>query len=118
MSVAAGSTDWRTLYDYKMEEYQEREQAVGQRLRQLAAQCAEQKNSRTMQVSLCMCMLMPSSSLLNPCGHVRSLSNSANKWYEAAGMLLLVCQIMQNMMVPLLFLILRDYVASHKDGRC
>ncbi|CAL8468040.1 g7579 [Coccomyxa elongata] len=46
----AGSTDWRTLYEYKMEEYQEREQAVGQRLRRMAAQCAELKNSRTTQV--------------------------------------------------------------------
>ncbi|BDA42275.1 probable Elongin-A at N-terminal half [Coccomyxa sp. Obi] len=46
----AGSTDWRTLYEYKMEEYHEREQAVRQRLRRVAAQCAEQKSSRTMQV--------------------------------------------------------------------
>lgn len=53
MAVGVGSTDWRTLYEYKMEEYQEREQAVGQRLRRMAAQCAELKNSRTMQVSLC-----------------------------------------------------------------
>ncbi|KAK9901637.1 hypothetical protein WJX75_005972 [Coccomyxa subellipsoidea] len=45
-----GSTDWRSLYEWRWQEYEERTQALGQRLRHISAKCAEQKSSRTMQV--------------------------------------------------------------------
>lgn len=46
----AGSIDWRALYEWRVEELEERTRIVGQRLRQMTAKCAEQKNSRTAQV--------------------------------------------------------------------
>ncbi|EIE20754.1 hypothetical protein COCSUDRAFT_48394 [Coccomyxa subellipsoidea C-169] len=44
------SIDWRALYEWRLQEYEDHTRTLGQRLKRLGEECLEDKNRRTLQV--------------------------------------------------------------------
>ncbi len=50
--MAADSIDWRALYEWRLQEYEDHTRTLGQRLKRLGEECLEDKNRRTLQACI------------------------------------------------------------------